>query len=368
MDERVPNDPPWEADYPGSPGLPHPPASEIALLPGVTTFLQQTEPYERVAKEFRASWESVQHDDKHDVIAKAFYEAGDFVAWFAYFRIKRAAEQSASCTGKTDCRRLIDILQHADVHIQRQLATKVVAVFSDEQKEKIEKLHEKMSPPAARQRQSSTHDQLQISEAPQPHTTPSFNTDRVMIERPTIPAPNSFLTSYEQVIVNPPLNTAKKLLHKDLSNAIGTTQNPIPKGALLAAISMAFPPTGGKDDCQMVLEILEDKVQHFAKRWFKKRLESKDGLRCLVARDGSTIVPYPQFTLRGFQRRRRTDFGLVVSHAITTSPRYQDDEKHSRPYTDGVSMVVSAQANARAHVYLSLGLVEGIRIKDKLFV
>lgn len=367
MHERMSlTDPLWEARHSGSSRRQYPPTLETALPSGVTTFLQQVEPYERISKDCQTSWNSVQRGDGDDAIARAFYEEGGFVAWFAYFRIKCLAEKASRHLGKADCVRLMHILQGADVFVQKNLAVEVVAAFSDEQKQKIEDFQERLSLSGAGQPTTNCK-HLETSETSGPCATPIFTTDRTMIERPTTPKPDDFLTSYKQLIVNPPLHTAKKLLHKDLSNAIRTTQNPNPNGVLLAAISMAFPPTGGTNDCQMVLEILDDKVQHFAKRWFRQRLESKDGLRRLVACNGSTIVPYPRMTLQGFRRCRRGDFGRDVSHAITTSPRYQDDEKHSRPYTDSVSMVVAADAKAGAQVYLSLGLVEGIRIKDKLF-
>ncbi|KAF4502827.1 serine threonine kinase [Fusarium agapanthi] len=369
MDEvPLPNHHLTEADYHGSPNVPYSPGPEADLPPGLKEFLKDLPVYDRVPKDFRQSWEPVQRGDNHgDTVADAFHKTAGFVAWYAYQRIKRTAEGSSKSTNKADCVRFIASLPE-DAAARQTLATKVVAAFSSVQKADIEKLQKKLSLQVAEQynrtseevqacpsptfRDSATtdSDHQQISQPSQLCTTSSSHSDRAMIERSTTSIPNSFSTSYGQLIVNPPLKTAMELLRKtDLSDAIQRTR-PEPKGALVAVMSMAFPSARSKDDCQLVLEIQEDQVQHFAKRWFGRRIQSKDGLRYEVRRRGRTIVPYEKFTLCGFKLRCLKDIGPKLSRAVKTSPRYKEDEEHCRLYTGSIWMVVSMHTYHRVWV------------------
>lgn len=138
----------------------------------------------------------------------------------------------------------------------------------------------------------------------------------------------------------------------------------------IAALSMSFPRDSSNEAqvCQMALEITQDRIQHFAMEWFGRRVEAKEGLRYLAWQDGTKIVPCPQFTLQGFRREMLLQaFGRDIFDAIQNTPGYQDDVSRARPHTGSVSMIISHQQEASAHVYLYLSLVEGTRIAIKLF-
>ncbi|KAF5969784.1 putative serine threonine protein kinase [Fusarium bulbicola] len=159
MDEvPLPNHQLMEADYHGSPNVLYSPGPETGLPPGLKEFLKNTPVYDRVPKDFRQSWESVQRGDNHDdTVADAFHKTAGFIAWYAYQRIKRAAEAASRFATKTDCVRFIANLPE-DAAARQTLATKVVAALSSEQKAAIEELQGKLSLHAPEQPVTVMHD------------------------------------------------------------------------------------------------------------------------------------------------------------------------------------------------------------------
>jgi hypothetical protein len=174
----------------------------------------------------------------------------------------------------------------------------------------------------------------------------------------------------ETVVVNASLAAATRLFPLDLSDSIKRIPDPKSENNLVAAISMTFPepPVLDKQGCHMSLEVTSDKIQYLAQEIFGRRLETNAGLRYVCFADGGKILPNPNLTLKGCRRSiHQNIFGFKVSHAITTSPGYQDEAKQWRQCTDCVSMVISAEADLGAFIYLSLGVYEGIQIKKELF-
>lgn len=183
-----------------------------------------------------------------------------------------------------------------------------------------------------------------------------------------MPAYSASYAQDEQVLVNASLEHAGRLFPTDLFESIKRHLDPR-KNILVAAISMSFPygPLKEKIECQMSLEVTEDKVQHLARDLFGVRLEVNNGLRFLLS-GRAKVMPNPKLTLTGCERNvLSSTFGSETCAAIETSPRYLEEVKEYRGATECVSMVVSASAQEGAFVLISVGLWGATKIRGKLF-
>lgn len=180
-----------------------------------------------------------------------------------------------------------------------------------------------------------------------------------------------YVAEDKHVLVNASLAAAIGLFPSYLASAIRRIPDPRNENAWVAAISMTFPspPFIDRFGCQIALEVTENKVQHIAKELFDAHLETTAGLRYFRLPSGAKILPNPKSTLRGCRYDSISPmFGLEISGAIIAGPVHQDDIKKGNDSADCVSMVISHQANDGAVIYVSLGLLEGTQIKEKLFV
>ena len=187
-------------------------------------------------------------------------------------------------------------------------------------------------------------------------------------QRLAYPSSDSFAET-DQVLVNVSLAETRLLFPPYLSKAIKRIPDPSNGNAFVAAISMTFPDARvtTKIDCQMALEITDNKVEHIAMKLFDTHLETTEGLRYVCLPGVARVLPNPKLTLRGCLHDNLSSiFGPDTHNAIMTSPAYQDEVKRGHDYTECVSMVISQGAHDGGVILLSLGLREGALIKDKL--
>ena len=174
----------------------------------------------------------------------------------------------------------------------------------------------------------------------------------------------------EHVLVNASLAAATDLFPAYLAGAIRRIPHPSSKNVLVAAISITFPAAAftSKIRCQMALMVTDNKVQRIAKELFGAELEINAGLRYVCLSASTKVLPNPLLTLQGCRLDViSTIFGEETACAITASPLYQEDIRQGHDYTDCVSMVISHQAADGATLYVSLGLMRGNEIRDKLY-
>lgn len=202
-------------------------------------------------------------------------------------------------------------------------------------------------------------------------STPSYEASHYHApdERPVQTSINPsvyYFTPDDQVFVNASLAVATRLLPRDLSNAVKRHPHPKKETALVAAISMTFP---NEVECQMALEIIPDKIQHYAWVLFGVRLETAAGLRYMCV-GGAEVLPAPRLTLRKCRADTIPEiFGFEVSNAVQSSPTYENDVvKNYRDCTNSASMVMSQDADEVAVLFLSLGIYKGTEIREKLYV
>ncbi|RSL98956.1 hypothetical protein CDV31_012372 [Fusarium ambrosium] len=374
MDDQHPSSPTAPNDSPGPPGDGALPSQEAALILG------RIRAYQR-APTALPKWLEHVKQSQHGSAARSFYEQGGFAAWFGYSLVKHAADHQTSFAGKAACKHLISRLDDSTADYQRRLAAEVIERLPGGDKRRIKALHRKLQlrqtqtmPPGQNRnkRQRMTNDDsVSPSPAPEPTRVLSpIQAPSVREQATTHFTCDSLFFPHEDILVNASLESARKLFPEDLSNSIETLPQLNNQGKAIAALSMSFPrgSSNEKQVCQMALEITQDRIQHYALVWFGRRVEAKDGLRYLAGSDGTKIVPCPQFTLQGFRLEMLPQaFGQDIVDAIQKTPVYQDDVGRARLHTGSVSMIISHQQEATAHVYLSLALVEGTRIAMKLF-
>lgn len=152
-------------------------------------------------------------------------------------------------------------------------------------------------------------------------------------------------------------------------DAIKRDPDPITEGAFVAAISMTFPAYPGGEECQMTVEVTNDKVEYLARDLFGTRVQTTEGLRYVYdSKSGSKWVPCPNIALQGCQPSSIcSTFGPEVFDAIQTSPTFQEETKQQRGNTNAVSMLFSHNGVEGAIIFLRLGLWQGTEIKKKLY-
>ncbi|KAK1975588.1 hypothetical protein LZ30DRAFT_605288 [Colletotrichum cereale] len=118
----------------------------------------------------------------------------------------------------------------------------------------------------------------------------------------------------------------------------------------------------------MAIEIRANKIDHIASELFGAHLETNAETRCLCLPGGTTVLPNPSITLSGC----RMDaiplmFGPEIYEAVIAGPMYQDDAHQFLQHTAAVTMLVSQQSAEHAILFLSLGLMEGTFIANRLY-
>ncbi|KAH7123310.1 hypothetical protein B0J13DRAFT_531438 [Dactylonectria estremocensis] len=165
-----------------------------------------------------------------------------------------------------------------------------------------------------------------------------------------------------------PVKDARRLLPRDLAEAIVTRPDPRNEDNLLVAMSISFPTTENfPSGCHITFEIAPEKVQFYAYSLFRVRLESKNGVQHAFIGDGLKMMPTPKLTLKGAWRDMiPVIFGPEISSAICASPIYVSDSRRRLDSTYSVSFEIDVLPNATAFMHAFVGLDKGIELRDKL--
>jgi hypothetical protein len=111
----------------------------------VTLLLNQLGSYERAPKRLLDSWQAT--NDEVNSTARIFLDEGGFVAWFAYFLTRNAAQSQNHFAGKAGCNRLISSLEDEPAASRKRLAARVAAAVQPEIEKKISSLYDKRIKP-----------------------------------------------------------------------------------------------------------------------------------------------------------------------------------------------------------------------------
>ncbi|EGY23489.1 uncharacterized protein VDAG_04927 [Verticillium dahliae VdLs.17] len=360
---------------------------DTQLQKHVELFLLKLQDSDRGPKGLADSWREAQHVADKSVPGVLLKEGG-FPVWYGYLLAKGDVEKSSRFAGKAATRDLIADLENRPVEYLKSLATTVTCKINPVVAAKVEQVRrtriecqtKSMSQKSNKRPRTADNNDDRIGRPITPSPTflpgdPAFhltNLDCSPQELDLHPDdPLNYLAESKHVLVNASLKGATRLFPTSLSDSIKRIPNPINENGLVAGISMTFPraPYTDKFGCQMAIEILENKVEWIAQKLFDVRLETTEGLRYVLLPGGTKVLPHPSITLQGgcFEVVPHI-FGSETDRAITASPAHQDDVKQAMKRTSSVSMVVSHQARNGAVIYVSLGLLEGTQIKDKLFL
>lgn len=149
-------------------------------------------------------------------------------------------------------------------------------------------------------------------------------------------------------------------IRRDTVQSGGTTY-------LKAAATMDFP-FPGLIDCLMSLAIYQSKVEYLAMALFKVHVESVGQVRYIVLKEGVRLIPNPEITLKGaLDEAIIRIFGPEIHGAIAASRMRKKELEEGNRVSECVSMILTSNSSEGAIIDLSLGLGEGVQIREKLY-
>lgn len=133
------------------------------------------------------------------------------------------------------------------------------------------------------------------------------------------------------------------------------------------AVTMVFPSTG-LVDCLLRLEIYPSEVEHLAMALFKTRIKSEDQIRHVCLKDGVILTPTPEITLSGVLDEAIAEvFGREIHEAVKACYLREKELKEGIVATKCILMILSNKPSDGAVIGLSLGLEEGVSIREELY-
>lgn len=140
-------------------------------------------------------------------------------------------------------------------------------------------------------------------------------------------------------------------------------------GHLKAAVTTVLPKWGGPVDCLVSLDIREEEADRLALALFNANVTWVQQDLHVVLRDGLTIIlscSEAEVTLKG-----ATDEAIINVFGSETCDAVNDTRMRKREWEEGkqltqcVSMILTKSG---AIISISLGLEDGIRIQNRLYV
>lgn len=136
---------------------------------------------------------------------------------------------------------------------------------------------------------------------------------------------------------------------------------------LEAAVTMNFP-FQRLVDCLMSLAIHESKVEYLAMALFKVHVQCLRHVRYVVLSNGVKLIPNSEFTLKGASDEAIIQvFGHQIYKATAASRLRKREIEGGARATEGVSMSITNCSSEGAIINLSLGLQEGVQIREILY-
>ncbi|KAF8846903.1 hypothetical protein BDZ45DRAFT_666419 [Acephala macrosclerotiorum] len=149
-------------------------------------------------------------------------------------------------------------------------------------------------------------------------------------------------------------------IRRDTVRSGGTT-------SLKAAVTMVFP-YPGLVDCLMSLAIHQDEVECLAMALFNVRVESMGEVRHVVLNGGVRLTPNPEITLKGvLDEAIIRVFGPEIHRAITASRMRKKELEKGNHVTECVSMILTSSSGEGAIINLSLDMIGGARVQNKIY-
>jgi len=149
-------------------------------------------------------------------------------------------------------------------------------------------------------------------------------------------------------------------IRRDTVGSGGTT-------SFKAAVTMVFP-YPGLVDCLMSLAIHQSEVECLAMALFNVRVESVGEVRHVVLNERVRLTPNPEITLKGvLDEAIIRVFGPEIHRAITASRMRKKELEEGNHVTECVSMIHTSSSGEGAIINLSLDMIGGGRVQNKLY-
>ncbi|KAK2006498.1 hypothetical protein LZ32DRAFT_595484 [Colletotrichum eremochloae] len=333
--------------------------------------LDRVEALSRGPNGYQEAW-----NNNDDPVGELF--KGDFVTWVAFYATKLAVYSPTHFCNKSMLKRKFDALIKSDTENQEKIARQLRVAIKDPLLQKLRQWQARLGMPGT-QTNHSNEERLSNTgvadnhaddnaQAPVPiarSTTPGLqlhhNPETISINRATVE---------EHALYGASLHETSHLCPSYLAGAVRRVPHPVHHN-LSAGIGMAYPngAVGAKFGYSMGIEIRANKIDHIASNLFGAHFEiDDDGTRYLCLPGGTTVLPNPSITLSGCRMDAiLPTFGLEIYKAVIAGPMYQDDAQQVLEHTRAVKMVVSHRSAEYATIILSLGLMQGTFIADRLY-
>ncbi|KAF5019341.1 hypothetical protein F66182_8650 [Fusarium sp. NRRL 66182] len=330
-----------------------------AIVEHCKKYLQKEWRHQRIPRGYSNAWKELHSLSDTSSTAVAFYKAGGYQAWLAYFLTTCSARESRSFrTSKLEA--LDNFPSEIKASIARELArASVHATVATA----MRKLQEKVPVPYRPGLDS-------------PSPSPSCESDdevqagvtaRSMLHHASIDPPHRYNYASPSKVAEwfPHKVTSSILLHQN-SRVLENGEKVIEEKF---AIAMTFPAIPVKADCVMHLAIIPNKIQRFAQELFGAELEMEGRFRYLVLPNGTRILPNTEHTFVECQANAIGPmFESKPTSALNTSEYRQLEIRQGKLKVTGcVSMTVPADADMCATLTLNLDLTEASLVRDAFY-
>ncbi|KAL3588226.1 hypothetical protein FPOAC2_14125 [Fusarium poae] len=356
-------------------------------------FLTRLNRCKRLRGKTWTDWKEFQESQNpEDLTARIFFRKGQFETWLAYYLVKQDINTVRYNKNKIFQADLISKLEKTSSTFRKRLATAVSEEINPEIRERMRNLRpycpaqssssSALVPPADEMIQHEeggeditghndpvTLNNVHGSSARLVDTAATLQHDHTDPGQ-SVPVPP--LEEATFTCFNADIDAMSHLFDADLYNSI--IRNPIltTPGSYVAAISMLFSNFLDADraTCTMKLDIKSDVVTDFALTWFSVPLGIDScGNRCLkYNHGGSSVTASQEFLFEGCKLDFiHKYFKNDMMEAITKNSVYHDERQRRESTTNCIKMTIPSRASEKAVIHVSLNLLNGTRIKDRLF-
>ncbi|KAI0157173.1 hypothetical protein GGR52DRAFT_192825 [Hypoxylon sp. FL1284] len=306
-----------------------------------------------------SEWKQAQECDENST-EKIFQI--DFATWMIYRNAKAKAFGQVHYSGRAALRDKIQQLEDESADRKLEIAQKVHRTMDHGLRQRIMNWEDKTHGRKRLPHHQATPTRELLPPSPQPlafiQTTQAAPAAPVLARQLLADMRN------DDTLLDAYISETKKLLPGYLFDAL-IKRHSAARTTMSAGITMTY--FFHSDDCHMMLEIMNSKVERIAHQLFGVQLEIESGIRYAVF-GMAKVTPIPQLVLEGCHPESiEPMFGQVVSRAVQAGSVYQHDATTLSEHTQAVSMLISRKADDAATLVIRMALLEGIEIAVQLF-
>lgn len=306
-------------------------------------------------------------DAAADTTERLFFDCGGIPVWAAYVLTQKTASSTGHASGKAKRQRLLNRIDATTSESRRHIALQLAAAIGPD-RERIEQLvrtaqhqpdrNRRLRPAAFRTSGGDSG-----GEEPE-YETQDSQTDATGSAAPEAPEPQG----REQVHRQASITECSRLFPPYLACSIRRVINPRSTQSLFAAVTLSI--QSASLECQMKLEIIENKIEYIARELFGVHIETEAGSRYvyLMGSASTKAVPYPNLMLKGCRIATAYQIlGTEIADSIFATPTHQLEIKEGRECSDCITMVIRQNSSESADIIILLPTEQGITLQQRLF-